>query len=140
MMPVLSCSSAELKFTWRDRQHASYQTSSEVRLSSFLCRLVTEAPHVVCRAALSYKWTCVHCVRPNMLLRFPFCPVIPTGYVVSCPIPLQCLLLHHTQVVPCSSGSLTLTSEDCRAFATYPLAPVNIMSYVRNVTRRDKGA
>lgn len=41
--------------------------------------------------------------------------------------------------MPSAGGQLSLTPDDCKAFATFPLAPVGISSYVRTVTRRDRG-
>lgn len=43
------------------------------------------------------------------------------------------------QTVPSAGGQLSLTPDDCKAFSTFPLAPVGISSYVRTVTRRDRG-
>lgn len=59
--------------------------------------------------------------------------------VLSVPLVAPRCFYFNAQSVPCSSGNLTLTEEDCKAFASFPLAPVNIAAYVRNVTRRDKG-
>lgn len=43
------------------------------------------------------------------------------------------------QTMPSAGGQLSFTEEDCKSFSTFPLAPINIAAYTRNVTRRDRG-